>query len=51
MTHTSRGGAPKHDGICSRNGVLPEGARGDDPRHRGARKAREEFGTQGPGGH
>ena len=23
MTHTSRGGAPKHDGNCSRNGVLP----------------------------
>jgi simple sugar transport system substrate-binding protein len=23
MTYTSRGGAPKHDGNCSRNGVLP----------------------------
>ena len=23
MTHTSRGGAPKRDGNCSRNGVLP----------------------------
>ena len=23
MTNTSRGGAPKHDGNCSRNGVLP----------------------------
>jgi simple sugar transport system substrate-binding protein len=23
MTHTSRGGAPKHDGNCSRDGVLP----------------------------
>jgi simple sugar transport system substrate-binding protein len=23
MTHTSRGDAPKHDGNCSRNGVLP----------------------------
>ena len=23
MTYTSRGGAPKHDGNCTRNGVLP----------------------------
>jgi simple sugar transport system substrate-binding protein len=31
MTHTSRGGAPKHDGNCSRNGVLP-GRRAGFPR-------------------
>jgi hypothetical protein len=52
MTNTSRGGAPKHDGNSSRNGVLlkpPPPVTTAEAE--AARKAREEFGTQGPSAH